>query len=94
MNKLLNSINKLSSKRFWDEKTDGWIDSKKLATYKNFIAYGDDGGDTFIIYAIDEAELIKKVRKHLGGDTNCDFDTSIYLIVQNGVKKEIVDYLK
>lgn len=91
---LKNIEEKLGTGDFWDEKADAWIDANDLIKNKNFIAFGDDGGDTFIKSANDSTDLINKLKKHLAGDTNCDFTTEIYLIVQDGIKKSVADFIK
>ncbi len=54
----------------------------------NFIAYGDDGGDTFIKEAKDKEDLKNKLKKHIDGATGCDFETEVFLIVENGIKRK------
>lgn len=80
--------------KIYDDRVDGiypgedkprWIDVEELTTQKYFIVYSDDGGDSFVQFAKDE-ESFKQLmhRVIILGDTKCDFDTSVRLIVKDG----------
>ena len=76
---------KMGTGEFWDDKLGKWIEVEELINNKNFIAY-DDGGDIIIKSADDATHLIEKLKKHL--------DNSIYMIVQDGIQKKVIDFLK
>lgn len=78
----------------WCQKTDKWISTSDLVDNQNFFIFGDDGGDKFVESFDNETELLKGVQKYYNGNTGADFETSIYLIVQNGEKKTIQVSLK
>ena len=100
LKELINSIGEFEIKGkygisdLWDRDADEWIETKDLINRKNFIVYGDDGGTTYVKNASNENDLINKLKKHLDGDTGCCFDTEIRLIVQNGIKKKVSDFIK
>lgn len=86
--------NKFGISGLCDLKSNDWINSSDLEDKENFIVFADDGGDTFVKYADNSEDLVNKLRAHLDGDTGADFDTSIRLIVQNGQKKTMKDFIK
>ncbi len=76
------------SQKLWCEKTNKWISIKDLVDNKNFFVYGDDGGDKFVKSFDTAEELTKGVQSYYNGNTGADFETVIYLIVQDGRKKK------
>ena len=83
-------------KEIYDDRVDGiypgekesrWIQIEELESQQFFIVYSDDGGDTFVKFAEDEENFQELMQSLIvDGDTNCDFDTSISLIIRNGEK--------
>ena len=74
------------SQKLWCDNTDKWIRAEDLTNNQNFFVYGDDGGDKFVKSFNTAEELAKGVQRYYDGNTGCDFETVIYLIVQNGKK--------
>ena len=66
-----------------EEKTR-WITLEELLPLQYYIVYGDPGGDGFLLTAKDETDFTTKLPGWITGDRNCDFPTTIYLIVKNG----------
>jgi len=61
-----------------------WLTANKVAKgYPFAIIYGDDS-DVFIKEAADDKDLISKLKAHIDGDTNCDYETQIYIVIRNG----------
>lgn len=79
--------------QIWDDKGNKCT-IEDISKIDNCILYGDDGGDTFIKIANDETDLINKLKKHLDGNTGCDFETSIRLIIRNGKSVKVSSFLK
>jgi len=84
---------KIGTRKVWSDKVGGWIDSKDISSINNCIIYGDDGGDAFIKYAENEEELKAKLKSHLDGNTGCDFETRIYLIIKNGESVKVSSFM-
>lgn len=76
------------SQQLWCEKTEKWIHTKDLMSNQNFFVCGDDGGDKFVKSFDTAEELAKGVQRYYDGHTGCDFETVIYLIVQDGNQKK------
>lgn len=71
----------------WHNKKKGWVNSETEGDIQYAIVYGDDGGDTFITEFTSEEDFNKGLHSHIiEGNTGCDFDTAVYLIVKNGEK--------
>lgn len=73
----------------WSTRDKKWISTSDLVDEKNFIATECPGGDTFVHYAKDAAELAVMAQKAIDGDYNDTGDEQIRLIVQDGQKKTV-----
>ena len=60
------------------------MDHETLSGYQHFFVYGDDGGDLFVKTPATAEEVRELVEQHANGFTDCDFETSVYLIVCDG----------
>lgn len=73
--------------KVWHRKLCKWIHPKEMENIQFAIFYGDDGGDCIIEECTTLEEFKKLATRHIiDGNTNCDYETRIYLIICNGKK--------